>query len=151
MSTLHFVEINEKNISCTHSLLNKVFKLINLQELFPLISYGESILNNYPELLHEISYKEIVDACLADRILLLISPKYANQLTEGGTNVIYPKKGKCISEITNHVKKIYKQTAIHHNSNAREMLLNFGGVKAFMPFLYQLAETETKFQKDPIM
>lgn len=144
MSALHFVEINNSKLVLIHNTLSKIFPIIDMHELFPLIAYGNNYLENWPELQFVISFKELTESKILEQQFLILNPKYATKWGRESEKIYCKKVGKHLIEINNHVERVYQQTKIHHNSPAREVFLSVQGVSNLLPLLYQLCEFNSK-------
>lgn len=140
MSALHFVEINSKTAFLIHNLLNKIYLIVDMFELFPLIAYGASFYENCTELQSAISYKELTESGFIEHQFLIINPKYATKWSRENEKIYYKKIGKHSIEINNQVERVYPQTKILHNAPAREVFSTIQGISAIMPLLYELSE-----------
>ena len=151
MSALHFAEVNSGNLYPTHfNIMKRIFRFISMHELFPIIAFGEKRCDSWPMIKQVIAHKELVESKLLERIFLIVNPKYASKFYQVHEKIYTSiQRGGYKLELTNHVERIYKHAKIHHNSPARDVLLNIGGIKIFMPLLYQLGEYTATQKFDP--
>ena len=140
MSALHFVEINNKTLFVIHSTLNRIFPIVDMYKLFPLIAYGNSHFENWPELQAAISYKELTDSNIIEHQFMILNPKYAIKWGRESEKIYCKKIGKHLIEINNQVERVYQQTKIHHNAPARDVFLSIQGISNLLPLLYELCE-----------
>eukprot|EP00826_Nyctotherus_ovalis_P011680 TRINITY_DN1303_c0_g6_i1.p1 TRINITY_DN1303_c0_g6~~TRINITY_DN1303_c0_g6_i1.p1 ORF type:complete len:413 (+),score=145.36 TRINITY_DN1303_c0_g6_i1:38-1276(+) len=142
MGVLHFAATNLSTFEITRSVLTKVHRVINMHDLFPLIAFGENKSLNMPRLLKKMNHCELAQSALLERIFLVVSPKYARNSTSEPEKIFTWKHEKAVCNLYNHTEEIYKQARIHHNYPGKDVLVNIGGIKCFMPILHELAEVK---------
>ncbi len=140
MSALHFASVDASTQLVTRNLLSKINKVISMHELYPILAFGENRCNNRPRLLNRISYTEMLDAALTDRIFFVINPKYAKKSPPEGEKIYALRQESRSIVLYNHTEDIYRQAKVHHNYPARDVLINIGGIRCLLPFLHELGE-----------
>ena len=140
MSALHFAAVNSTTQVVTRNVLSKINRVISMHELYPILAFGENRCDNRPRLLSRISYTEMMDAALTDRIFFVINPKYAKKSPPEGEKIYALRQGSRAFVLYNHTEDIYGQAKVHHNYPARDVLINIGGIRCLLPFLHELAD-----------
>jgi len=140
MGVVHFTAIDCNTLEPIRRVLTKVYKIINMQDLFPLIAFGDNRCFNIPKLQKKMNYTELVRSSLLERIFLIVSPKCARNSTSEPEKIFTWKQGKSICNLYNHTEEVYKQARIHHNYPGKDVLVNIGGIKRLMFILHELAE-----------
>lgn len=133
MSALHFIEVAGETIQSTHKLLSKISRMMSMQELYPLLSYGEfSHQNNNKIILEDIQKNKILE-----RLFLIINPSYSDQgYNNNGTIFV----GKQTEELINHVEFLYSQTTVQRTVPAKFMFISIGGVRTLLPLMDEIAD-----------
>ena len=148
MSALHFVAVNSHTLILTHKLLQKILRVISMHELFPFIAFGKNRCDNWPQLQQRITFEELIESTLLERVFLIINPKYASKFFHFHEKIYVYERPTGTIELFNHAENVFKNAKIHHNYPARDVLLNIGGSSCLLPFLYELAELNVQ---SPIM
>lgn len=141
MSTLHFIGINKSTHESMHNILTKIYPLISMNQLFPVLAYEEAYDQIGIKIKQTIQYKDLINSIDIDRIFFLISPKYASKKISQNENLFLGNNlnGKQI-KLTNHIVLMYKHTHSLHATPAKNILANLDGVNCLLPFLYELGE-----------
>ena len=147
MGTLHFFELPTRaSLVSTHNTLKKVFRILPMSELFPLLAYGKDWYDNWPELQECVYFKELTDLGMPERVFLVANPKFAGKLTPGGEKVysFAKKTGKhagVMVDICGQIEKVYPQTRVYHNSPAKDTFLAIRGLLCFFPLVQKFADS----------
>ncbi len=149
VGTLHFVEIAHGSLAITHTVLAKVFRVLPMSELFPLIAYGKEAYDNWPELQECIYFKELVESGIIERLFLVVNPKFAaGPGARPGEKIFVKKAAKHTVEICCQVEKVLPRTRTYHNAPAKDTFLVIRGVLAFVPLLQSLSDSPPPFPAD---
>lgn len=141
MSALYFLEVNSHNLGFSHNLINHIYVSINMSELIALATAGTAQLPFCSRQNLHASPEQLAELSLLERIYLVANPKWAKGQCESSESIcILPQSGKQKNEIYNHVEKILPHTLIHHNTIARNVFVNIGSIKTFLPLLFELGE-----------
>ena len=133
MSALHFIEVAGNTIQSTHMILNKVSQTMSMQELYPVLSYGDNMYKGNSKIFLE----EVRKSKLLERIFIIINPSYSDQ-GYNNSGIIYV--GKQTEELINHVEFLYSQTSVLRTSPGKFMFMNIGGVKPILPLMDTIVE-----------
>lgn len=140
MSTLFFIKGNHDIFVKIHSALLKIYGKISLHELIPLIYFRESIKSTAINLENEKAINELRECHFVELLIFVVSPKYASQSILPDEKLFVIKQIPRPIIINNHIMILHKQTKIHHNTPARYILPNIGGINCLLPLFYELSE-----------
>ena len=138
MSALYFIDVSAKSLPAVHALLTSTFvSHVGMENLVQWLAYQQVEVHKPGKTGH--------DAGIIEKIFMHINPKYTGRMSQSKRRVYAYYKGsaKNVVDIFNHVERVYQEARIEHNTPAKEVFLNIGGIKILMPLLYQLAEYDT--------
>ncbi len=154
MGALHFIEVTPKNIAQTHAALAYLSTHVDMDELVHTVSTHAtearkeaksqaSATKDAAGAAGKARAEFLGDTSVIDRIFMHINPKYTGKLSQSKQRLFsYQKSGsKSVIDVFNHVERLYPEARVDHNTSARDVFLNVGGIKMLMPLLYRLAET----------
>jgi hypothetical protein len=147
IGALYFVEVGPKTVAATHALLSKISSTMIIHDIFPLVCYGASSYESCPELKQAVSHKELVEGGLAERAFFIVNPKYSTSWTSKGDKIYGRKAAKSGHDLSNHIEGLYPQTQVHHNTPARDVMLDIQGINALLPLLYSFGEPSISLEK----
>ena len=140
MSTLFFAKGNHDIFVKIHSALFEIYGKISLHELISLIYFKEAIKPTGLNLEIQKAINELRDCHFAELIFLVISPKYSSQAIRPEEKLYVIKQIPRPIIISNNIVTIHSQTKINHNTPARCVLPNIGGINCLLPLFYELSE-----------
>ena len=141
---MYFAETSAHAMNMTHGLLKSVYDVLAMSELTNILAGDISILHANPMISIRIANEQIVKTGLVERIFFALNPKWARRTSYNGELValISNKSTKQPLELCNHVDRIYPQTRISHNTPARTVFANIGGMKTMLPLLHRSVSHE---------
>ena len=123
MSALYFSEVSPKTIIQHHAIISKIYNAINMEDLFQ-ITNQQSILQ--PNFL--------------DKIFIIANPKYTSKLYRTTDKVYLCHIQSDKIPVYNNVERVYQDTKILHNTPAKDVFINIGGVKTLFLLFHKLTE-----------
>lgn len=139
MSTFYFTSGNLQSFAGAHKVLKQISDIINLSDLHPILTYGESIYHNWPLLQERISLEDLKNCSFFDQTAV-ISPKMIRRNVHPKEKIFVIKKPQKTIEIVNEIEFVNKNTKLYENSPARDTIFTIDGSNFLLHFLYNLAE-----------
>ena len=133
MSTIYFVEVNEKTIQAMHGFINQVYKSLQMSEIYSYCLNGiQQLYNDSPEMKIALPPMEYLGngQKFLESVFLLLNPKVLKRTFQLPERIYWRRPnnvqaiGEKIIEMFNHVERVFKKARVLHNIPAKDSLIN---------------------------
>lgn len=131
MSALFFGEVNAKTSIQFHAILSKIYDTINIEDLFQLRNQNEVLQPN-----------------ILEKIFMMANPKYTSKQYRTTEKVYLCHTQSANIPVFNNVERVYQDTKILHNTPARDVFINIGGVRTLFLLFHKLTGEVFAEQQD---